>query len=71
LSSVQQQADLVNYYNYYVGTPDYVQQDLARTDAVTQADVQRVAQNYLGKPKVVMTVVPKGNTTSALRGGIQ
>lgn len=68
LASVQQQADLVNYYNYYVGTPDYVQQDLARTDAVTQADVQRVAQSYLGKPKVVMTVVPKGDTTSALKG---
>jgi zinc protease len=71
LASVQQQADLLNYYNYYVDTPDYVQQDLARTDAVTPADVQRVAQSYLGKQKVVLTVVPKGDTTSALKGGTQ
>jgi zinc protease len=71
LASVQQQSDLLNYYNYYVGTPDYVRQDLARTDAVTQADVQRVAQSYLGKPKVVLTVVPEGDTTSALKGGTQ
>jgi hypothetical protein len=27
---------------------------------VTAADVQRVARDYLGKPKVVLTVVPEG-----------
>lgn len=71
MASVEQQADLVNYYNYYVGNPDYVQQDIARTDAVTQTDVQRVAKQYLGQHKVVLTVVPKGDTTSALKGGTQ
>ncbi len=60
LQSVEHKADLFNMYNYYVGTPDYVQQDLARYEAVTEADVQRVATSYLGKPKVVLTVVPEG-----------
>lgn len=60
LQSVEHVADMLNTYNYYVGTPDYVQQDLARYEAVTLADVQRVANEYLGKPKVVLTVVPEG-----------
>ena len=53
-------ADLLNYYNFYVGNPDYIQQDLARFDAVTAADVQRVARQQFAKPKVVLTVVPEG-----------
>jgi zinc protease len=69
MASVEQKADLLNSYNYFVGTPDYVQQDLARFNAVTQADVQRVAQSYVGKPKVVLTVVAKGDTTLALKEG--
>jgi len=60
LSSVERKSDLLNYYNYFVGTPDYVQQDVARFDAVTRADVQRVARVYLSQPKVVLTVVPEG-----------
>ena len=55
-------AELLNQYNYFVGDPDYVQRDAARYDAVTRADVQRVARMYLGKPKVVLTVVPEGMT---------
>jgi len=53
-------ADLLNYYNFYVGNPDYIQQDLARFEAVTAADVQRVARQQFAKPKVVLTVVPEG-----------
>ncbi len=55
-------ADLLNEYNYGVGTPDYVQQDAARYQKVTMADVQRVAQKYLSTPKIVLTVVPEGKT---------
>jgi zinc protease len=69
LSSVEQKADLLNSYFYSVGTADYVRQDLARFDAVTRADVQRVANGFLGKPKVVLTVVPKGETEMMVRGG--
>ena len=60
LASVNGKADQLNFYDYFAGTPDYVRQDAARYDAVTAADVQRVAREYLGKPKVVLTVVPEG-----------
>ena len=60
IASVLGKADALNSYNYFAGTPDYVQQDAARYDKVTAADVQRVARTYLGKPKIVLTVVPEG-----------
>jgi zinc protease len=60
LASVLGKADRLNYYNYIVGNPDYVQQDAARYDRVTAADVQRVARTYLGRPKIILTVVPEG-----------
>ncbi len=53
-------ADLLNYYNFYVGNPDHIQEDVARFEAVTAADVQRVARELFAKPKVVLTVVPEG-----------
>jgi len=69
LASDAQTADLLDQYNYFVGTPDYVQQDVARYDAVTRADVQRVARQYLAKPKVVLTVVPEGKKDMMVTGG--
>ena len=62
LASVLGKADQLNFYNYFVGNPDYVQQDAARYDRVTRADVQRAATRYLGAPKVVLTVVPTGQS---------
>jgi zinc protease len=69
LSSVEHVADLLNYYNYFVGTPDYVQHDMARFDAVTCADVQRAAQTFLSSAAVVLTVVPEGHQEMMVRGG--
>jgi zinc protease len=60
LASVLGKADILNYYNYVAGNPDFVQRDAARYERVTAADVQRVARTYLGKPKIVLTVVPEG-----------
>ena len=60
LASVLGKAEVLNSYNYFIGNPDYVQQDAARYDRVTAADVQRVAKTYLGRPKIVLTVVPEG-----------
>jgi zinc protease len=68
LSTNLGKAELLNQYNYFVGDPDYVQRDAARYDAVTRADVQRVARMYLGRPKVVLTVVPEGKTAMMVRG---
>ncbi|MFL5636591.1 MAG: M16 family metallopeptidase [Gemmatimonadaceae bacterium] len=60
LASVLGKAEVLNTYNYFVGNPDFVQQDAARYERVTAADVQRVAKTYLGRPKIVLTVVPEG-----------
>ena len=62
LASVLGKASQLSSYNYFVGTPDYVQEDAARYDRVTADDVRRVASRYLGRPKVVLTVVPEGKT---------
>ena len=69
LASVLGKADQLNYYNYYVGSPDYTQQDAARYDAVTAADVQRVVAQYLGAKKVILTVVPAGKADLQVKGG--
>ncbi len=60
LASVLGKAEVLNSYNYFIGNPDYVQQDAARYDRVTAADIQRVAKTYLGRSKIVLTVVPEG-----------
>jgi predicted Zn-dependent peptidase len=46
-----------------------VQQDFARYERVTAADVQRVAASYLERPKVVLTVVPEGRQQLMVTGG--
>jgi len=66
LAAVDGKADLLNYYNYLAGTPDFVRRDAARYDAVTAADVQRAARTYLLRPKVVLTVVPTGKRALAI-----
>jgi zinc protease len=69
IASVLGKSDRLNEYNYLVGTPDYSQEDGARYDRVTAADVQRVAAQYLTKPKVVLTVVPEGQKQLMVMGG--
>jgi zinc protease len=68
IASVHGKADLLNEYNYLVGTPDYVQKDAARYEGVTQADVQRVARTYLGQHKLVLTIVPQGKRELMVTG---
>jgi zinc protease len=69
LSSVLGKSGQLASYDYNAGTPDYVQQDLARYEKITAADVQRVAAQYLEKPKVVLTVVPEGRRQLMATGG--
>jgi zinc protease len=71
LAGVLGKADQLNYYNYFVGTPDYARQDAARYDKVTTADVKRVATAYLAKPRVTLTVVPEGKRDLMVTGVIQ
>jgi zinc protease len=67
MASVREKASQLAYYDHMTGTPDYVQQDAARYERVSAADVQRVARQYLMRPKVVLTVVPTGKTELALQ----
>jgi zinc protease len=71
IASVLGKSDRLAEYNYFAGTPDWIQQDAARYDRVTAADVQRVAAQYLTKPKVVLTVVPQGKKDLMVMGGTE
>ncbi len=64
-------ADQLNYYHYFVGTPDYFERDLERYRRVTAADVQRAARQYLVQQRrVVLSVVPQGRTNLAVTEGV-
>ena len=63
-------ADQLNFYNYFVGTPDYFQKDLDRYRKVTPAAVQRAVQTYLPPGgRVVLSVVPQGKPELAVKEG--
>jgi zinc protease len=66
LEHVGGKADLLNYYNYFVGTADYVEQDMDRYRRVTPDDVRRAARRYIRDAhRVVLSVVPQGKTDLA------
>jgi len=66
LETVEGKADRLNDYLYYAGNPDFAEQDLNRYRALTPADIQRVAQQYLaGKNHVLISIVPQGKTELA------
>jgi zinc protease len=61
-------ADQLNFYNYFVGTPDYFQRDLDRYRKVTPAAVQRAVRDYFtGAHRVVLSVVPQGKPELGVR----
>jgi zinc protease len=52
-------ADRLQTYNHFVGTPDYLNKDLARYSAVTTEGIKQFAADQLAKNKrLVMAVVP-------------
>ncbi len=61
LERVSSKADQLNAYYYRTGQPDYFQRHLDRYRAVTVQDIQRVAQQYLGARRVLLSVVPEGH----------
>jgi zinc protease len=66
LETVENKANQLNDYDYYAHDPGFVGRDLARYRAVTPADVQRVARQYLqGKNRIVLSFVPTGKTELA------
>jgi zinc protease len=59
--------DQLNSYATFLGDPGFFEKDLARYRAVTAADVQRVARQYLTDKRYILTVVPRqaGPTNAA------
>jgi zinc protease len=61
-------ADQLNFYNYFLGTPDGFQQDLDRYRRVSLADAQQAARTCLtGAHRAVLSVVPQGKTELAVK----
>ncbi len=66
LASTLGKADRLNSYNTMRGKANLFNEDLARSRAVTAADIKRVAARYLvNQPKVVLSIVPNGHTELA------
>ncbi len=55
-------ADVLNSYATFTGDPGYIEQDFRRFDAVTPQSVRDAAGRYLGAGRVVLSVVPQGET---------
>ena len=48
-------------YNEFTGSPDYIEEDIAKIKAVTIDDINRVYEKYIkGKPYLATSFVPKG-----------
>ena len=61
LESVSGKVSQLAFYETFANNPNYIQEDLARYEAVTAEDVLRVYEQYIkDKPAVVMSIVPKG-----------
>jgi zinc protease len=66
LETVENQADQLNDYEYFAHEPNFAARDLARYRALTPADIQRVARQYLlDKNRIVISFVPQGKTEMA------
>ncbi len=61
IETVNRKADALNNYYVRLGHPDGFEEQLRRYRAVSAADIQRVARQYLQAPRVVLSVVPKGH----------
>ena len=57
-------ADTMDRYNQYLGTPDYLRQDIARYQDATVASVKKVGEDYFGNSqRVVVITVPGKKVT--------
>jgi zinc protease len=69
LERIATKADLLNYYLFHTGTPDYFNEDLARYRALRPADLSEAARSYLDpERRVVLSVVPQGRAELAAAG---
>ena len=67
LQSVFGKATTLGESELYFGDPEHFRKDLEDALAVTAADVHRVAKQYLTKGRVVLSMVPAGQTNLAAK----
>lgn len=65
LQTVLGKAGQVTTYAGFLGKPNWFQNDIDRYRKVTPADIQRVAREYLGPNRLVMTYVPRSGGPAA------
>ena len=58
---------IVFAHGHCIGDPEHFRKDLEDALAVTAADVHRVAKQYLTKGRVVLSMVPAGQTNLAAK----
>ena len=58
-------AEMLNSGAVFHGDPGYYKTFYRRLKAVTAADVKRVAEKYLGAPRVTLSIVPQGKADQA------
>jgi zinc protease len=68
LESLSGKAEAMSRYWVVAGNPDWFAEDLARYQAISGDDVGAAAARWLGKGRVVMSIVPKGKQALAVKG---
>lgn len=72
LNSVLGKGAQLAQYGIFAGDPGYIDEDLARLQAVTAEDVRRVYATYIkNQPHVATSFVPKGAPELALEGSVK
>ena len=60
-------SDQLNAYNVLAGDPGYFDHDLARYRTATARSLQQAVERYLHRrPRVTLSVVPRGGQTLAI-----
>jgi len=68
LESVAGKVSRLASHQTYTGNPNFTGDDIARYENVTKEDVMRVYRQYIkGKPAVIMSIVPPGQTSMIAR----
>lgn len=68
LESVSGKVSRLASHETYTGNPNFTADDIARYENVSKEDVMRVYRQYIkGKPAVVMSIVPPGQTAMIAR----
>jgi zinc protease len=62
MQTVLGRADQLNMYMTYTGDPAFIERDYQRYIAVTAESVVESARRYLGPNRVILSVVPEGQT---------